>query len=537
MRERYRTVLDEASRALVFFLVAGCGDAGESAPARPTVPPGAVAVTVDGGQVASEVDDRFLSFSVDTAQLVGGTFWSADGGVEVGRGEELVPPYDFDRPKLRGLAAALTPAYLRIGGSDADFTFYDFGDDPVDTPPEGYDWVMTRDMFDGMSRFATDLGLGVIFTVNGGSGPRDAAGVWQADQARSLVGYAADHGSPVGVWELSNEPNVFGLLMGEEMSGQRLAQDYRAFRDAVRQLQPSARISGPTVALWPLTGEILTPILDDFLREAGDVVDIIPWHYYPLQSQRCPIATREAVSGVLLSGEQLDETANMAEVVESARLDLAPQAEVWLGEGGHAQHGGEPGLSESFEATLWWLDQLGLLARRGHRVMVRQTLSGSNYGLIDDVTLEPNPDYYASVLWKRFMGSRVLDVRTDESAPDVRVYAHCLPAAAAAVPDTAALADGAGAGLVALNLTGETVELAVDGFSADRVRMLRGTATSLDSRTVLVEGEAATAAEDGSWQPPAASEQLATADGRVLVQLAPHSYAFVATDVALPACE
>ena len=35
-----------------------------------------------------------------------------------------VDSYDFARPRLRLLAGALAPAYLRIGGTDADHTVY-----------------------------------------------------------------------------------------------------------------------------------------------------------------------------------------------------------------------------------------------------------------------------------------------------------------------------------------------------------------------------------------------------------------------------
>src|SRR5262249_58171455 len=83
--------------------------------------------------------------------------------------------------------------------------------------------------------------------------------------------------------------------------------------------------------------------------------------------------------------------------------------------------------------------ELGTMARLGVPVVVRQDLSGSNYGLIDDATLEPNPDYWASLLWRRLMGTRVLAASTDATMP-VRVYAHCARG-------------GGGVTLLALNLS------------------------------------------------------------------------------------
>jgi hypothetical protein len=69
-------------------------------------------------------------------------------------------------------------------------------------------------------------------------------------------------------------------------------------------------------------------------------------------------------------------------------------------------------------------------------VVVRQTLIGSDYGLLDDRTLEPRPDYWASVLWKRVMGSKVL-ATTVQGDTLLRMYAHC---AAHAPPGAVALA-------------------------------------------------------------------------------------------------
>jgi hypothetical protein len=42
-------------------------------------------------------------------------------------------------------------------------------------------------------------------------------------------------------------------------------------------------------------------------------------------------------------------------------------------------------VSGCWAATLWWIDQLGLLALKGQRVQCRQTLCGTtDYSLISD---------------------------------------------------------------------------------------------------------------------------------------------------------
>jgi hypothetical protein len=65
-------------------------------------------------------------------------------------------------------------------------------------------------------------------------------------------------------------------------------------------------------------------------------------------------------------------------------------------------------------------------------VQVRQTLCGADYGLLDEVTLEPTPDYWASVLWKRLMGEHVYDVSANPPPPPtLRLYCHAAKGGAA----------------------------------------------------------------------------------------------------------
>ena len=182
---------------------------------------------------------------------------------------------------------------------------------------------------------------------------------------------------------------------------------------------------------------------------------------------------------------------------------------IWLGESGHAQCGGQPDSSDRFEGTFWWLDQLGAMARRGHQVVVRQTLSGSNYGLIDDVTLEPRPDYWASVLWRRLMDVRALDVIRDEVEPSVRTYAHCTRDRPGAVT------------VLAINLDPErSVRIDVEGLGNTKEMHLL-TAEALDSVELMLNG---TVLRDADGELPDLSpEHLGTRPA----DLPPRSMAFI----------
>ncbi len=457
---------------------------------HPTVPEAdrIAAVTVDDSQALAQLDERFLSVAVDSSQLVGLEFWNPDATSDT----EWVPiePYDFARQELLPLASALAPAWLRIGGTQADVIWYDLSEDPVTEPPEGHEGVLTREQFDGVCDFATEAGLDLLFTLNAGFGVRDEADVWLPDNARELMSYAVETGCPVGVWELGNEPNAFVLEYGRNVAPEQYGADMATLAALRDELHPEAGIAGPTVAWWPTAGEFLE-YTEPALEAGGEHLDVVSWHYYPQQSERCPVQTVLAEPEAMLDPERLDEVEVWAAEVERATERWAPQAEVWLGETGNAQCGGQPGVSDRFASTFWWLDQAGLMARRGQGAMVRQTLSGADYGILDEASLAPRPDWWASLLWRRLMGSSVLGASSDDSS--LRAYAHCAP--------------GVGVTVLAVNLDQrrsvwvqvegiETAELErwvieADGLEASELRA-NGATLLLDSgRAPELQGEEA----------------------------------------------
>jgi hypothetical protein len=65
------------------------------------------------------------------------------------------------------------------------------------------------------------------------------------------------------------------------------------------------------------------------------------------------------------------------------------------------------------------------LAKIGVQSVMHNTLASSDYGLIDEATLVPRPNYWSAVLWRRLMGSTVLEAAA-ASLDNQYVYAHCL---------------------------------------------------------------------------------------------------------------
>ncbi|MFH1130578.1 MAG: hypothetical protein V1754_04540 [Pseudomonadota bacterium] len=459
-----------------------------------------IEISVKTQESVVEVSDRYLSFTIDTYMVVGRN-------------------YDLDKPRLVKLASALEPALWRIGGTEADRVYYDLSETPIKEAPDPYKTVMNRTIWDRACNFAKDLGVEIMFNLNAGPGPRVDSN-WTPDNARELIAYTKEKNCPVVIWELGNEPGAFVLEHNLFMDGEQLAKDYAVLSDLLDNEDPSSRIAGPSSAFWPIAGEVLAEVTPDFVEHGGDLIDILTWHYYPQQSKNCPVNTRKAAVDTLLDPDNLDEIVTWASHMENLHQTHATHAELWLGETSHAQCGGEPDVSDRFVTGFWWLDQLGLIARRGQQLMLRQDLVGGNYALVDENTLEPNPDFFNSVLWKRLMGTKVLDAQAKDKPDTLRVYSHCTQGRKGAIT------------VLAINLHKEESIILEFVSALDRQKeVYLMTGDSLTAENVRLNGKELFAESDGTV--PAFVPEKTTQS----VVLPPLSYAMVVLPEAdAPAC-
>jgi heparanase 1 len=367
---------------------------------------------------------------------------------------------------------------------------------------------LTRAQWDALNHFAGEADLQVVFALNAGQGPRDEAGRWMPDNARQLIQYSAEQNYPITAWSMGNESNLFPIAHDLWLSMWQYAQEHSLLKAILGEWMPEARLLGPSSAFWPVIGEML-PVSLNFMKEAGELLDVVTWHYYPQQSSRSPLAVRRASPQWMLEPAFFEETSRWASQITRLRDRYAPQAEIWLEESGNAQCGGEPGLSDRFIAGFWWLDTLGLLARAGQKVVTRQNLSGADYSLINEASLDPNPDYWNSYLWKQLMGTTVLDIKYSPQRPDLRLYAH-------RSRDQVSPAKV----VMALNIN-QRESLALD-FGSSPLQVYLCTADDLLDRLVLLNGQPLETEADGSAPE---LEPVPVTNGRVL--LPPTSYAFV----------
>ncbi len=137
----------------------------------------------------------------------------------------------------------------------------------------------------------------------------------------------------------------------------------------------------------------------DMLQAEGPGLDAVSYHFYGAVSQRCSAmgASFQTSPEVALTKEWLFATDAEAAFYGKLRDRYEPGKPLWLSETAEAACGGNPwaaGFIDSFR----YLNQLGTLAKHGVKIVMHNTLTGSDYGLIDRDTLTPRPNYWAAIL-------------------------------------------------------------------------------------------------------------------------------------------
>jgi heparanase len=364
------------------------------------------------------VDQRFQSYNVEMVEVTGGRFWRPYGPNASDADSDLYawrPPIDLTNPRLRMLAAALAPAYMRVSGTWANATWFADSDTAPSAPPAGFNGVLSRRQWRGVVDFAQSVGAGIVTSFAISPGTRDPSGVWTPEQARRLLAYTRSVGGTIAAAEFMNEPNL--AAMGGAPAGYDAAaygRDFRHFHSFVKQNFPDIMVLGPGTV-----GE--TEMASDLLVASGSAgLDALSYHHYGALSERCRgTHTPEAA----LSEQWLARTDQTLAFYRLLRDRFEPGKPIWLTETAEAACGGNR-WAATFLDTFRYLDQLGRLARAGVQVVMHNTLAASDYGLLDERTLAPRPNYWGALLWRQLMGTRVLDSGVPIRA-GLHIHAHC----------------------------------------------------------------------------------------------------------------
>ncbi|WP_297841005.1 hypothetical protein [Pseudomonas sp.] len=402
------------------------------------------------------IDERYQSYNVEMLEVTGGKFWkpykeigkttappSAASSSETQSGDapsgmdpglyQYRPPLDLTNKRLRAMAKALGPAYMRISGTWANTTYFADTDTPPKDPPQGYGGVLTRQQWLAGIDFSRAVDAPIVTSMPTGVGTRGADGVWQPDQARRWLAFTKANGGTVAAVEYMNEPTM--ASMGGAPQGYdavAYGRDFRVFDAFMRKEYPGTKLLAPgsvgeanadwAVAMGGYGNQKVLPAAE-LAASTGDA-DAFSYHHYGAASQRCKVMGHQTSADQALSEDWLGRTDQTLAYYRGIRDKAMPGKPFWNTETADAACGGNP-WAGTFLDTFRYLDQLGRLARQDVNVIIHNTLVASDYGLLDENSFEPKPNFWGALLWRRLMGTTVLDPGFANRA-GMHVYAQCL---------------------------------------------------------------------------------------------------------------
>ncbi|KAK7792194.1 hypothetical protein R5R35_005148 [Gryllus longicercus] len=374
-------------------------------------------INIDRLTAVKDVSDKFLSVALDTELIRNGQI------------------YCIKSSSFLHKTSLLTPAFLRIGGNSADRLLFDehglqsnkvsISDSPKsdqnlydECKTDTDNFTMSGSLWTSINTFSEASKLQIVFDLNVLLRNHDK---WDSSNALDLLQFSSQFDHNI-VWQLGNEPNSFRHKFGTYVSPTQLGIDFQELRSLLNQFSQfkNSMIIGPDVTRPHHVGEDAIHYLRDFLLSVGNTtINAVTWHQYYLNR-------RDATLQDFINPSTLNVLKEQILAVNEVVDKHLPGIPVWLSETGSAYGGGAPGLSNTYVAGFLWLDKLGTAARHGIDVVVRQSLYGGSYALLDTQTLEPLPDWWLSIIYKKLVGTTVLDLEQFVSSNgNLRIYAHC----------------------------------------------------------------------------------------------------------------
>ena len=398
-----------------------------------------------------KINPALISYNVEMTEVTGGTFWRAYTPEQIA-GTEEVPAPDFSKglaamhqwydpidttnPRLIKLAKALGPVWVRVSGTWATKTYYDFEDTGV--VPEGYQNRLTKQQWLNLLDFVKAVGGKLIISVANCEGLHHADEPWNPSQAEQIFKLSTEHGVPISAVEFTNEPNMMegtGFPKGYTPADFRRDQDL--FHKWVRENYPDIVVVGPsTCDADALRGDkeesggagiadVLTSCTTgDLMDGCTEKLDVFSYHYYNGVSERmapmCPEMFTPASEAT--SEPYLNMAGMCARAFVPYRDKYCPGGEMWVTESGDAGAGGHTWASTYLEVVRE-LNEFGDFATATNGVIFHNSLASSDYGYLQHGTFEPRPSYFAALLWNQLMGETVYD-SGEAIREGAHVYAH-----------------------------------------------------------------------------------------------------------------
>ena len=408
------------------------------------------------------VNPRLISYNVEMTEVTGGTFWKAYTDAQID-GTEQVPPPDFSKgltamhqwydpidttnPRLIKLAKELGSCWVRVSGTWATRTYYDF--DGTGVMPEGYNNHLHREQWVDLCNFVKAVNGKLKISVANCDGLHSHDEPWHPEQAEKIFALSKELGCPIEAVEFVNEPNMLqNTGFPKDYTPADFRRDQDIFHKWVRENYPECTIIGPSdtdpAAMrvdadgnphpWGKEGAMDTAGIaaalaycttGDLMDGCTEKLDIFSYHYYNGISERMASLVPSAFTPYeqCMSEDYLGGASHSARCFLSYRDKYAtPGGEMWVTESGDAGAGGHTWAS-TYAEVIRTLNELGSFVTVTDGVIFHNTLASSDYGWLKHGTFDPRPSYFAVLLWKRLMGNTVYD-SGEAIRPGAHVFCH-----------------------------------------------------------------------------------------------------------------
>ena len=458
------------------------------------------------------MNPRLISYNVEMTEVTGGTFWKAYTEAQID-GTEQVPPPDFSKglasmhqwydpidttnSRLIKLAAALGSCWVRVSGTWATRTYYDFDGSGM---PEGYFNHLRKEQWVNLVNFVKAVNGKLMISLANCDGLHSHDEPWNPSQAEKIFSLSKKLGCPIEAVEFVNEPNMLKATgFPKDYTAEDFRRDQDIFHKWVRENYPECLIVGPSdtdpgamsVDAWgkphPWAADAggmdtagIAAVMAycstaELMDGCTEKLDVFSYHYYNGVSERMAAMMPSAFTPAegAMSEEYLGAAAHTARCFSSYRDKYCPGGEMWVTESGDAGAGGHTWASTYLEVPRT-LNEIGGFATVTNGVIFHNTLASSDYGWLKHGSFLPRPSYFAVMLWKKLMGGTVY-ATGEEVREGAHVYAH-------------SRADGKD-GLVYLIINSswtETTTVSLPGTA--EVYALTGK-TGMRSRTMLLNGK------------------------------------------------
>lgn len=322
-----------------------------------------------------KIDERLVSYNIEMAEVTGGSFWKAYTSAQIAGIEEFppvsniqnltstkelmqyYPPINLYNERLRKLAKGLGTTWIRVSGTWATKTYYDFEGVTNGKAPDGYQNILTKEQWIGVLDFVKAVEGKLLLSVSNCAGDHPHGGPLDLTQAKKIFDFSHSYGVNIDAIEFMNEPNMMQMSGAPEgYTSADYVRDQDILNGWVRSNYPECLIVGPCTTGDPSIGSpgeksfgagignmVDSCTTHDLMDGAKIKLDVFSYHYYNGISERLASIMPEAH----WERSQAHTDAYLAVAPACVKKHIAlrdqyvPDGQIWVTESGDAAGGGD----------------------------------------------------------------------------------------------------------------------------------------------------------------------------------------------------